>query len=188
MKAFLFTFVSASLIACSGHAAADFSSKDSTSNSASNSDVVNAAIAEINLANQNHSTDTQCSDFVASVMRRIGLQVHGFRANDFHEVAAKALPTWKMTEFQADDLSAARDSLRRYLNSFPDHTAFFAQWPRTGQSGHVAVVEKVSDNTYMIYQAQGGLNTPYSKSVKIEGLMYGTLGIERSHIRLWTEE
>ena len=154
---------------------------------ASNAFVVNAAAAEIDQSNASGNKDTQCSNYVAAVMRRLGYKVSSFHANDFQDVAAKVLPDWKMTEFTTEDLAKGRLELRQYLNSFPDHTAFFAQWPRTGQSGHVAIVEKVGDDSYVIYQAQAGLNTPYKKAAKVESLLYGTIGVDRSRLRLWAE-
>lgn len=178
VKALVFLFLTTVLVGCAGYAS-DFSSDSS--------EVVNAAQAEIDHANQMESKDTQCSDYVAAVMRRLGLVVPAFHANDFDKIAAKFLPGWSMTEFTTDDLSAGRASLRQYLNSYPDHTAFFAQWPRTGQSGHVAIVEKVADDSYIIYQAQAGLATPYKKATKVEALLYGTAGVDRSKLRLWTE-
>jgi|GEM_PF-2845188 len=180
VKALVFLFLTTVLVGCGGYA-------NDLSSSSENSDVVNAAQAEIEHANQLNSKDTQCSDFVAAVLRRLGLQVPAFHANDFDKIAAKYLPQWSMTEFTTEDLANGRASLRQYLNSFPDHTAFFAQWPRNGQSGHVAIVEKVSYDSYVIYQAQAGLSTPYKKAAKVESLLYGSVGVDRSKIRLWTE-
>lgn len=179
MKAFVLTFIATSLVACAGYADGEFSSE--------NSDVVNAANAEIAQSNATGNKDTQCSNYVAAVLRRLGYKVSSFRANDFHDIAAQYLPDWKKTEFTTEDLAESRADLRQYLNSYPDHTAFFAQWPRNGESGHVAIVEKVADDSYLIYQAQAGMNTPYKKAVKIESLLYGRLGVDRSRLRLWTE-
>jgi hypothetical protein len=171
-------FVGSTLVACSGYSS-NMSSEDS--------ELVGAATAEIADSQATNNKDTQCSDFVAKVLRRTGLNVPAFHANDFDKIAAKYLPEWKMTEFTTEDLANGRSSLKQYLNSFPDHTAFLVQWPRTGQSGHVAIVEKLANDSFMIYQAQGGLNTPYAKATKVEGLLYGTVGVDRSRMRLWTE-
>jgi hypothetical protein len=179
MKAVALTFIATSLVACAGYANQEFSSE--------NSEVVNAANAEINQSNATGNKDTQCSNYVAAVLRRLGYKVPSFRANDFHDIAAQYLPDWKKTEFTTDDISESRASLRQFLNAFPDHTAFFAQWPRNGESGHVAIVEKIADDSYLIYQAQAGMNTPYKKAIKVESLLYGRLGVDRSRLRLWTE-
>lgn len=171
--------LSSTLVACAGYAQGDFSS--------SNSDVVNAANAEIDHSNSTGNRDTQCSNYVAAVLRRLGYKVPAFRANDFDQIAETYLKGWQKTEFSTEELSEGRAELRKFLNSAPDHTAFFAQWPRTGESGHVAIVEKVAEDTYKIYQAQAGANTPYSKNVPVESLLYGRMGVQRSRLRLWTE-
>lgn len=178
MKIFVFAFLSTLLTACAGYA---------SGLSAENSEVVNAADAEIDHSNATGNKDTQCSTYVAHVLRRMGFQVPAFQANDFDKIMTQYLPDWKMTEFTVAHLDEGRASLREYLNSYPDHTAFFAQWPRNGQSGHVAIVEKVAGDSFVIYQAQAGLNVPYKKPTKIESLLYGRAGVERSHLRLWTE-
>jgi hypothetical protein len=178
-------FVCSTLVACSGYsinAAANAASENSE-----NSELVNAANAEIAESNASGAQDTQCSDFVAKVIRRTGLNVPAFHANDFDKVAATFIPNWTLTEFTTDDLNAGRAALRDFLDSTPDHTTFLAQWPRTNQSGHVAIVEKVAKDQFVIYQAQAGLSLPHSAPVKIESLLYGARPIERSHIRLWTE-
>ena len=176
--------VSAATVGCSGYPISKFSSEPSSDNS----EVVNAANAEIDLSNATGSKDTQCSDFVASVLRRLGYKVEAFQANEFNEVAARVLPAWQMTEFTTENLESSRAELRHYLNSYPDHTAFFAQWPRVGQSGHVAIVEKIAADSYLIFQAQAGLNTPYRKAAKVESILYGTSGVDRSKLRLWAEQ
>lgn len=150
--------------------------------------LVSAAKAQI--SDSAGTDDTQCSDYVASVLRRMNVGVPAFQANDFDEIMARYLPTWKMAEFDVDgdgDLKQGRTDLRRYLNSRADHTAFLAQWPRVGESGHVAIVYKVATDEFQIFQAQAGLHTPYAKSVKVESLLYGRHGVERSKIRLWSE-
>jgi surface antigen len=179
MKLLALLFLSVSLAACAGYADTNLASE--------NSDVANAAGAEIDSSNATGNKDTQCSDYVASVLRRLGYKVEAFHANDFDQVATKILPDWKMTEFTTENLETGRIALRQYLNSFPDHTAFFAQWPRVGQSGHVAIVEKIATDSYVIYQAQGGMNTPYKKVTRVESLLYGNVGVDRSKLRLWAE-
>lgn len=170
-------FIATSVLACAGYSS-DFSSS---------SEIVSAAQNEIADSKADGSQDTQCSDYVAKVLRRTGVNVPAFRANDFDKIMAKYLPSWKMTEFTTDDLQAGRAALRDYLNSYPDHTAFLAQWPRVGQSGHVAIVDKVGENNFVIYQAQAGLSLPGSKQTKPESLLYGSSGVDRSRLRLWTE-
>jgi hypothetical protein len=170
--------LSTTLFACAG-----YSSQLPSETSA----LAGAASAEIDHSNATGNKDTQCSTYVAHVLRRLGLDVPGFRANDFDQIMETYLPSWKMTEFTSDELSANRSALRQHLNQFPDHTAFLAQWPRTNESGHVAVVEKIADDSYLIYQAQAGTNVPYKKPIKIESLLYGTLGVARSRLRLWAE-
>ena len=179
-------FVCSFLIACSGYPA-DLAFHAASLNSAENSALVTAANAEIAESNATGAQDTQCSDFVAKVIRRTGLNVPGFHANDFNKIAATYLPQWKLTEFTTADLPAGRAALKAFLNSTPDHTAFLAQWPRLNQSGHVAIVEKVAEDQFVIYQAQGGLSLPHSAPVKVESLLYGIEPVDRSHLRLWVE-
>ena len=120
-------------------------------------------------------------------MNRAGYPLTNFLANDFRSQIDRYLPSWHRQQFLADG-SDGRQALRGFLNSFPDHTAFLAQWVREERSGHVALVVKESANRFGIYQAQMGLSVPRYKSVSIEGLLYSPNEYgDRSDLRLFFE-
>jgi hypothetical protein len=183
------TFLLATLILISGNA---FSStgvsrtKLSAPATLSSATLLQAARDEIQNSIATGNTDTQCSDYVAKVLRRANVPTFGFRANDFSQVMPTLLPSWTPTDFTTADLATGRELLREFLNSFADETLFLAQWPREGQSGHVAIIEKVAADQYTIYQAQGGLSLPHSEPAKMTTMLYGSLPVQRSHIRLYT--
>ena len=98
----------------------------------------------------------------------------------------RSLPEWKSTAFSADEPGEGHARLRTFLNGFADHTAFLAQWKRSEESGHVAIIEKVATDKYAIYQAQQGLSSPYRKLTKIESLLYSESEWgNRSRLRLF---
>jgi|GEM_PF-7024215 len=71
-----------------------------------------------------------------------GYNFGSFMANGFHSSMQRYLPSWQSKRFSANE-SSGRVALKSFLNSFPNHTAFLAQWVRAGRSGHVASVEKL---------------------------------------------
>lgn len=140
--------------------------------------LIGAAHAEIG-----KSKNTSCSTYVMRVLNRVGISVGSFQANGFHFVMQSKLPSWGKSAFRGN---AARPALRNYLNSYPDGTAFFAQWKRSGRSGHVAIVQKRGFNRFQIFQAQQGLARPHTKPVTIEGLLYARNQYgDRSNLTLW---
>lgn len=149
-----------------------------------NSDViVRAALEQIQWTKDTGDTVTDCSIYVRRVLARAGMPVSGFSSNDFHKVMAR-YPQWKNREFSAEIPSAEQDSLRTFLNSPPDGTVFLAQWPRVGRSGHTAIVQKVSRDNFVIFQAQQGLTLPHASAARVSRLLY-TEG--RAHLRLFFE-
>lgn len=106
-------------------------------------------------------------------------------ANGFHSSMQKHLPSWKSQRFSAYE-GNGRPALRAFLNSFPNQTAFLAQWVRSGRSGHVAMVVKNGPNKFTIYQAQLGRALPHSKGASVEKLLYprNQYG-DRSNLRIF---
>ncbi len=149
-------------------------------------DLLSAAKLEIAFSNANGNKETACSTFVMKVLNRAGHSVSAFSANDFEAVAANNLPSWNSKSFRAEDSQNNQDELRGFLNSLSDGSIVIAQWPRINRSGHIAFIEKVSDDSFVIYQAQAGLSLPHKKSTTIESLLYirNQWG-DRSHMRIF---
>ncbi len=158
-------------------------------NSGSSSDLIMAAKEEIAISRENDSHETACSIYIRNVLKRAGYSVPNFMANDFDKVAAADLEGWTAHAFTADSSDHGRDQLRELLNSKPDHSAFIAQWPRIGNNGHVAIIEKASNNEFVIYQAQQGKATPHSQSTTVEALLYSRNSWgDRGHLRVFTQD
>lgn len=142
--------------------------------------LISAARAEI----ARGSSETACSIYVKRVLNRAGFRVQGFMANDFGSQAKRYMSSWNVKAFRAG--SDGRGSLRAFLNSAPNNTAFVAQWLRSGRSGHIAMIVKEANNMYRIYQAQMGLSRPHSKQVSIDGLLYARNSYgDRSNLRVY---
>ncbi len=153
------------------------------------SDLIVAAKMEIALSKQNGSNQTACSIFVRNVLLRAGHNVPTFMANDFEKIVTGYLPEWTAHAFTADSTDHGQDQLKELLNSKPDHTAFLAQWPRVGRSGHVAIIEKVSTNEFVIYQAQQAKSTPHGQSTTPSSLLYSpNQWGDRTHLRIFTND
>ncbi|MES3036675.1 MAG: hypothetical protein V4736_02100, partial [Bdellovibrionota bacterium] len=150
--------------------------------------ILQAAKEEIQFSKDSGSTVTACSIYVGNVLDRAGFSVGSFVSNNFHNSMAAHLPHWQSAQFTTDNPGEDQEALRNFLNAAPDHSVFLAQWSRVGQGGHVAIVEKVSADNYLIYQSQSNLTLPHSKPAKVRNLLYpkGEWG-DRSHLRLFFE-
>lgn len=149
--------------------------------------LIQAANDQIQIDAANGNTQTACDLFLIDVLNRAGFPIGHFLANDLDKAMKQHLPNWRMEPFSTDNVGEDQDVLRSFLNDMPDGTAFLAQWSRVGRSGHVALVEKVSKDHYMIFQAQMGLSLPHSSPARIQDLLYpkGAWG-DRSHLRLFS--
>jgi hypothetical protein len=146
--------------------------------------ILQAALAQIQWTIDNHDTTTDCSTYVARTLDRAGFSVGSYSSNQFDQAMAKHLPNWKRSEFSTDNAGADQDVLRNFLNGAPNGTIFLAQWPRVGRSGHNAIVEKVSTDQFMIYQAQLGLSLPHAATARVSQLLYAG---GRANLRLFFE-
>ena len=152
------------------------------------SDLANAADAEVRHSDETGNTETACSIFVRNVLNRMELGIPEFVANDFHLVMEKYLPTWSVSEFRVDDPHTGREALRVFLNDAIDGSGFVAQWPRVGNNGHVAILEKVAADNYVIFQAQLGRSKPHRSAVTIEQLLYAKSETsDREKLRLFAK-
>ncbi len=147
-----------------------------------------AAKLEIAASNANGNKETACSTFVMKVLNRAGYAVPAFSANDFEAVAATYLPSLTSRNFNAADSENNQGRLREFLNSLGDGSVVIAQWPRINRSGHIAFIEKVATDSFVIYQAQAGLSLPHSKPTTIDALLYirNQWG-DRSRMRIFYE-
>lgn len=150
--------------------------------------IVQAALDQIQWTLDTHDTVTDCSIYVSRVLARAGMPVGGFSSNDFDKVMATHLPSWRHAEFSTENPGADQEVLRNFLNGAPDGTVFLAQWPRVSQSGHVAIVEKISLDHFLIYQAQKGLPLPHASTAHVSQLLYPSSSYGgRAHLRLFFE-
>lgn len=148
--------------------------------------LIEAAKEEISISNSTNNKETACSIFVRNVLKRAGYSVPSFMANEFDGIVAQYLPTWTGLAFTAGSTDHGKDALRATLNSYPDHTAFLAQWPRANMSGHVAILEKNGPDEFTIYQAQQGRATPHMKATTVEALLYARNQYgDRTHLRIF---
>jgi hypothetical protein len=150
--------------------------------------LTSAAQKEIQASNANGNTETACDLYLINVLNRAGFPIGHFLANEMDQAIHAHLPNWRVQSFATDNPDQDQSRLRDFLNAAPDGTTFLAQWSRIGESGHVALIEKLSLDHYVIYQAQRGLSLPFSKPTKISSLLYakGKWG-DRSHLRLFFE-
>lgn len=152
------------------------------------SNLLSAAKREIQDSNESRNRETACSIYVKDVLNRAGYAVPAFMANEFNDIVAKFLPNWSEVAFNSHDSSNDQDDLKKFLNAQPDHSVLLAQWPRINRSGHVALIEKVADDSYVIYQAQQGKATPHSKPTTLASLLYSANQYgDRSKLRLFVE-
>jgi hypothetical protein len=149
--------------------------------------LIQAAQEEIKISQSSSPTQTACDLFLISVLNLAGFPVGFFLANDFDKAMQAHLPSWQVHTFSSDNV-AEDQALRTFLNSAPDQIVFLAQWPRVGESGHVALIEKVSENNYLIFQAQMGLSGPHVQAARVQDLLYpkNQWG-DRSHLKLFFE-
>jgi hypothetical protein len=150
--------------------------------------IVKAALEQIQWTIQTHDTATDCSTYVSRVLARAGTPVGGFLSNDFGKVMASHLPNWKRRDFSTDHPGGDQVALRDFLNGFPDGTALLAQWRRVGKSGHIAIVEKLASDQFMIFQAQQGRALPHASPARVSQLLYAPNAYgDRAHLSLYFE-
>ncbi len=146
--------------------------------------IIQAAQAQIRFSQESGDAETACSIYVLKVLNRAGFPSSGFTANEFDQEVLRSLSFLNSSSFLISNND--RESLRAFLNSKPDNSAFLAQWVRIGRSGHVASVVKEGSNRFTIYQAQQGLSRPHSKVATVESLLYSpTATGDRSNLRLF---
>lgn len=184
MKLFAVLSFSVLISGCAGYSA----HVDLSGESATAADLVKAAKEEVRISDEEKSQETACSIFVLKVLKRSGIEMKPFTANGFSDFVETVLPDWIREEFSIHDASRGREALRYYLNEAHDGSAFIAQWPREGRSGHIAIIEKVAHDKFIIYQAQSGRATAHSKETSVESLLYAkNQWGERAKLRLYHE-
>lgn len=113
---------------------------------------------------------TACNFYVHRVLQVAGFAYKIFMANEFHLYAKKHFRSYKAEQFRGDSSYSDIPRLKDYLWSYPERTAFIAQWRRPGRHGHIAMLERI-DEKLVIYQASLGKKTPRKDQTTLENLL-----------------
>ncbi len=113
---------------------------------------------------------TPCNFYLQRVLIRFGFKHADFVANDFDIYAKNNFKSYKHEDFKIDATRSDKEALRQYLWSYEERTPFILQWTRSGNYGHVAVLERIKDNL-VIYQASIGIHSARRDLTTIQTLL-----------------
>lgn len=126
---------------------------------------------------------TACNRFVLRVLTKLGFPNISFLANDFDNYAKKYIKNYKTHVFKSANNKAESAELKKIIWSYPERTPFIAQWKRSNNHGHIAVIEKFQDQI-IIYQASLNKHTARRSVTTPDQLLNYT---SRAHLILYAE-
>ena len=128
--------------------------------------------AEFIMLTEGKKIGTPCNRYLQRVMQYSSYPLGSYLANDFDLYAKKNLSYAKVVHFANDRNGSEVARLKRHLWSYPERTPFIMQWSRPGETGHLAIVERVSEKL-IIYQASLNKYTARKDQTTVSTLLTG---------------